>query len=235
MRAYGPDKTGDGDCAMWIMPFRNLYWARAVLGKYGHTRKTLAKKMVVATPRPKSIRETAIGFRKTLMKGRDYVAIHWRYDKNDFGSHCRKAVGPGNKKACEHILKNGFDPQLIGAKIVEFIKKKNIKASAIFIAAPPKETPFIKSLSDFLVNHDIHVFFQEHLRSYVEQQFSECKRSRYFNQLHDFISQLEQEICMTSKLFMPSDGSSWSAAITMERLARDQSHSDIANSIFLRR
>lgn len=234
-KAYGNKITKDGKCGMWFMPFRNIYWARAVLGRFGKVKADLAKKLVLATPRPKSIRLTAEQFRRQEMKNKSYVAIHWRYDMADFGNHCRSAVGPGNRKACDYILKNGFNATDIGSNVATFIKTKNIKADAIFIAAPPKETNFIRKLSEYLSNnHGIQVFFQEDLRAFLESSYSGCDKKAYFNQIHDFVSQLEQEICMGAKVFMPSDGSSWSVAITMERAARDIVVNDVANSVMLR-
>ena len=233
--AYGKKQTGDGKCGMWFMPFRNIYWARAVLGRFGKVKADLAKKLVLATPRPKSIRLTAEQFRRQEMKNKTYIAIHWRYDMNDFGNHCRSAVGPGNKQACDYILKNGFNATDIGSKVAKFINVKNIQADALFIAAPPKETKFIKKLSEYLSNnHGIQVFFQEDLRAFLEDSFDKCGKKEYFNQIHDFVSQLEQEICMGAKVFMPSDGSSWSVAITMERAARNIVVRDVANSVLLR-
>ena len=73
-KAYGKQITGDGKCGMWFMPFRNIYWARAVLGRFGKVKADLAKKLVLATPRPKSVRLTAEQFRRQEMKNKSYRA-----------------------------------------------------------------------------------------------------------------------------------------------------------------
>lgn len=82
-KAYGNKITKDGKCGMWFMPFRNIYWARAVLGRFGKVKADLAKKLVLATPRPKSIRLTAEQFRRQEMKNKSYRALGRQLKKRE--------------------------------------------------------------------------------------------------------------------------------------------------------
>jgi hypothetical protein len=50
---------------------------------------------------------------------------HWRYDKEDFGQHCKRQVKPGNKLACEFLTKHNFDGEAIAEKIGSFLNDKH--------------------------------------------------------------------------------------------------------------
>ena len=125
--AYGPKKIGnDGPCALWMLVFRNMYWFRALtLNQGDRAAKPLAARMVTATPRPKSVRDTASEFMSKVLKDQDFIAIHWRYDKEDFGQHCKRQVKPGNKLACEFLTKHNFDGEAIAEKIGSFLNDKH--------------------------------------------------------------------------------------------------------------
>ena len=157
-------------------------------------------------------------------------------DHADFGNHCKHAIGAGNAKPCRS-LKNGFDVEKIGLKIANQIKhwnnKKISEAKIVFVAAPPKSTGFVQHLSRVLKEYDIQVFYHYHLHDFVKSQFTTCDDQRYFHQIHDFVSQLEQEIMMTSDVFVESTGSSWSFAVYIERAARRKEKNDIVTSQFL--
>lgn len=238
--AYGPEKVGaDPKCVLWMQPFRNLMWEHAVSTKQNFTGRrdaNIIRKMVLSTTRPKAVQKTARLFHAAVMKRLPYVGIHWRYDHADFGNHCKHAIGAGNAKPCQS-LRNGFDVEKIGLKVSNQLKywnkNKTTAANSIFIAAPPKSTGFVQHLSKVLATHNIQVFYHYHLHDFVKSQFTTCNDQRYFHQIHDFISQLEQEIMMTSDVFVESTGSSWSFAVFIERAARRRSGNDIVTSQFL--
>ena len=113
-------KLNDHDCMMWFMPFRNLKWEKALnplSAKYD--KMVLARQMVTATRRPKSVRYTATKFISRIVNNQPFIGIHWRYDDVDFGGHCQKMIGPGNEKPCAHLAKmGGFNATFIARKII---------------------------------------------------------------------------------------------------------------------
>ena len=61
------------------------------------------------------------------------------------------------------------------------------------------------------------LFHYPEILAFIQQQFGNCPEEIFSDQIHDFISQVEQEICSRSKLFMYSPGSSWSKIVRIER------------------
>ena len=114
------------DCMMWFMPFRNLKWEKALnplAAKYD--KMILARQMVTATRRPKSVRYTATKFISKILNNQPFISVHWRYDDVDFGGHCQKMIGPGNEKPCAHLAKmGGFNASFIGKRIVDKLATK---------------------------------------------------------------------------------------------------------------
>jgi len=78
----------------------------------------------------------------------------------------------------------------------------------------------------------VKVFFQKDLDKLLSEKFSSCEKTEYISQIHEFKSQVEQELCLKSTIFMESDGSTWSSAINKERFVRGISEFDGMNNIF---
>lgn len=238
--AYGETKYPNAPCAFWVLPFRNLYWNRAIL--YGQGDKNageLAKEMVVHTSRPPHISEFARKFAQRVMHGMPYIAMHWRYDKKDFGVHCGREQVPGNALACKYLKSVKWDSETIAVRIVDWMKRlrsenpKAYKIKFFYLAVPPKEKKFLKVFKQYMENDlGLKIYSAEDVVPLIEDQFDKCPLGTFENQIHDFISQLEQEICMLSTVFFPSDGSSWSQVIQADRMARSTHENDIENRIF---
>ena len=104
----------------------------------------------------------------------------------------------------------------------------------IYVAAPPIVTKFINKLSQAFGKRPL-IIGQDQLRKFVDDRFkSTCDEQRFQHQLHDFISQVEQELCTSSYAFISSDSSTWSGTIIKDRRAAGNAKSDISNSLFFR-
>ena len=88
-QSYGPVKTGDVKCMLWVMPFRNMYWSKYMHNKtelWGqdpasrYTRHIkIVQDMLLHTLRPKEVQMAALDFNVKEMAGKGYLGIHWRY------------------------------------------------------------------------------------------------------------------------------------------------------------
>ena len=47
--------------------------------------------------RPKMVRDVMNEFTNEIIGGSDYIALHWRYDKNDWYLHCEKLAKNSTK------------------------------------------------------------------------------------------------------------------------------------------
>ena len=228
--AYGPKKTGDPKCILWFLPYRNLAWP----GTKNLKNDKLVNDMLKATPRPLSVTKLANEFIIKFLKDKKFVGIHWRFDEN-YEFHCKVSAGIGNKKACSHILGHGFDLKDISKRMLDKFKIWQGKGwvedrvDKVFIAAPPNSNITVKGLAKNLEGSGIEVFWSENLMEFIKEKFKNCDKSKFFEQIHDFVSQVEQEICYQSQFFVMSWGSSWSDAVVIERRARKTKHTGIVN------
>ena len=186
-------------------------------------------KMVTNTKRPKSVQATAIEFHKIYMHSKNYLSIHWRYDEADFGWHCERASS--GLKACAELLDGGFRPVKVAYKIDEIIRSRKLEVDTIHFAAPPSMNKFVVELREFVRNYGYSFFCQYDIVSFIERKYKNCEKTKMGKQKHDFVSQVEQEIAMKSRVFMFSDGSSWSETVQAERTTRLKAMSDMDNNI----
>ena len=234
---YG-SKIPDEKCVFWMKPFRNMKWHEMltpVSSWKNVIEHNLAKNMVKSTSRPKSVKIVAQEFMNKFLKNRrkNYISVHWRYEKHDFGAHCKKKIQKGNEKPCQYILsKQGFNISKIERGFKAITERQNLTDASIFFAAPPGALEFIRKLKERLEVIGLNVVFQDDLRDFVEKKFCKCEKSVFKGQIHDFLSQVEQEICLNSWIFIPSTGSSWSNAIELERRVWGIGKIDIPNNLF---
>lgn len=90
--------------------------------------------------RPKYIQQMAKKITSILFSGR-YLAIHWRYNKRDFGKHCDTEK---DWRACP-IYKFGHShPEKFAKLIIDKMIEENV--SEAYFAAPPDQKDFIENL-----------------------------------------------------------------------------------------
>ena len=59
-----------------------------------------------STPRPKNVRNIVNEFTNEILGGSDYIALHWRYDKDDWYLHCERLK---NSTATKFHPEKSFD------------------------------------------------------------------------------------------------------------------------------
>ena len=210
----------------------------------------LVARMMNATVRAKSVRSAMEDFRAANWGDKTYVAMHWRYDAADFGKHCSK--GFGGQGICGLVEQT--DPKTVGERLGHFIDYRarvnlenkeralamNLTSFAsslvdkiIYIAAPPAEAPQIEKMKTELLEEGITVYYGEDLMKFLKNRHSKCPEPIMRDEIHDFISLTEMELCSKSDLFIYSGGSSWSRNILMERQTVRKHQQDLENSRFM--
>lgn len=194
--------------------------------------------MILATPRPKSVQLLYQEFQEKTLRSKNYLAIHWRYDRQDFVKHCKRSKTPGNEKPCDEILSGGFNATLLAVNLGEWLYHKGLEKiiKKVYFAAPPIEGDFIEKLGEELKQRfGITTFYGKHIVMFARRKFFDsCGKERYEKQIHDYVSQLEQEVCLWSSIFLNSQASTWSSSIVQERLVRKLGEHDTLNNIFFK-
>ena len=201
----------------------------------------MAREVILATKRPKSVQEFSKIFQEQVMMRKNgdqtgrkeentqkFISIHFRYDKPDFLRHCeRKTYMKVCRKFNEGVL---FDVKNMTERITDFVQNKTRnpeELKKVYFASPPNLIPFVDSIKTAMKQQQQHVklteyiqiFTQSDLRMLVEKKFSDCETDKMRGQIHEFVSQTEQEIVLNSEIFLFSPGSTWSDGVSHERLA----------------
>ena len=208
------------------LPFRN-----DSAGIFNRTEE-LAARVMLATGRALPVVTAARDFKNSVLKSKTYVAMHWRYDKADYGIHCKKVVG-GICKALETMKPHAVADKLLAA-IRSTVDNPThpLKDFAVYIAAPPKEVALIEKMRAQLLKSGVHVYHGEHLLHFLKKRHRGCPKAVYEDSIHDYLSLIEMELCSKSQLFIYSGGSSWSRNIMMEREAVRTHIGDRQNTAF---
>ena len=250
--AYGnngmfEDGTSEDECAIYLQPFRNVQWGEYQYKKtlFDTPEQDLIREMILATQKPLAIRVVADELLESAFENKPYAAIHWRYDIEDFGAHCSVYSKKKNENRerssfnfdsiCEKLA-NGFDYAQISDSIAAWMLRMNPTPEILYIATTKHLAEFAEKIKQYLEKKGIaRVFYQNVLESKLNAHFgTSCPGERFKGQIHDFISQLEMEICMRSEAFASSEGSSWSINVQRDRFYRDiESIHDVTNDQFM--
>ena len=83
------------------------------------------------------------------MAGRSFVAIHWRYSKDDWFKHCtevrlNKKDKFSKRMQCEVAMRFSRIPEVTADILADFVQSPETgNVSAIYFAAPPTEMDYI--------------------------------------------------------------------------------------------
>ena len=169
----------------------------------------------------------------TDFKKNPYLSVHWRYDRKDFGAHCRKGKSGEYRKACKTLKHGGFNGTSLAENLVSFINSNKPDVKNIYFAATPQDAKLVREIKGNVTKIDDKFSFYGHdeLDDYIKKEYAECDEDKMRMQLHDFFSQVEMEICRESTVFMPSDSSSWSVGVMYERDVLRRSEEDKPNRV----
>ena len=250
--AYNFDNR-NSRCVLWLQPYRNmeytpelLQWSGSLKNKfetYDSSNETdlllrkpeLAARVILATSRPENVVLAANEFLaiNKIEKGA-YGALHWRYDFEDFGNHCRKLNIQNG--ICGVLNNQGINATKIGENLANRatqLASEQVKVKTIFIAAPPKEQQNVQKMKEILLKNNIQAFDGKDVQEFFSQKYRKCPDEVYNDQIHDFQSLVEMEIASQSLVFWYAKSSSWSRNINQERLVARTSKLDESNEEFL--
>lgn len=214
-------------------------------------RVRIAMEMLNSTRRPKQVQNFAKKFIEQVMSTKSFLSVHWRYDRRDFGGHCRKGKSGEYRKACKALKHGGFNATSLAQNLISFIKENQDNLDKqententdkqdssplikhIYFAATPQDAKLVREIKGNVTVFDSEMRFFGHdeLDEFIKKEYQECEADRMKLQIHDFFSQVEMEICRESTIFMNSDSSSWSVAVQYERDVLHRSDSDKPNRV----
>ncbi|XP_078482009.1 uncharacterized protein LOC108950429 [Ciona intestinalis] len=174
------------------------------------------------TPHPLHIRQMASQYVDDVIKTRQFLFVHWRFDRPDFMRRClhdNPWATPRWMKLCKEIL--SFRPQDVARAIANQTTKYG--CSDVYIASPPTEAEFIRNVSNILrQNYHLQVFGDIDLVKYLDEYFSSC--DWLSSNRNDIQSTIEMDIGTISKVFLSSDMSSWSKEVLFTRNASEPTY-----------
>ena len=137
----------------------------------------LVKEIVAATPRPVFIQELAQRFIDEVLKtGRDFVGIHWAYDRNEWMDlSCNSnGVSAFMKTKCEQINEVHKYPEKLATgigKLMRYLEQKGAcKSRTLYLATKPVEEEFFKDILRWLRRETpIKMFTTGDLRGYIRK------------------------------------------------------------------
>jgi len=229
-------------CAIWLFPYLNIDFSH--LNDRGALRQTkrnsttfrLLKDLYDATPRPIFVQQASRTFIANEMAGRSYVAIHWRYSKDDWFKHCtevrlNKKDKYSKRMQCEVAMRFSRIPEVTADILADFVQSPETgNVSAIYFAAPPTEMEYILSVRRKLRERKVEVYTAHEMISFLETNWADC--DQFLENKFDILSLIEQEICSKSNIFLRAQGSSWSANIHAERILANVEQKDQKNIMF---
>jgi len=236
-------------CAIYFKPFRQLKLDLLHTGSLKFDYKTFKGASMLNGLFFKNLKPPSflIEFKNTFIKtiidpkNTGYIAVHWRYDKNDFYNYlCRNHLINKRKTMCENVNLAIQNSTAIAMAIVlqinEVLVRENRIIDKIYIAAPSTLFDFIRRTSESLkrifyhkYKVNVRVFSLVDLKMQAEQLFSCLKHEKnYLNE--DWLSMVEMEICSDSYIFVRSQQSTWTQHVQFNRyflLKKNKNHDPV--------
>ena len=118
----------------------------------------------------------------------------WRYDRRDFGGHCRKGKSGEYRKACKALKKHGgFNATNLAVNLYDFIQKNKPEVKAIYFAATPQDAKLVREIHGNITKIDSSMEFYGHdeLDEFIKASYEKCESDRMKLQIHDFLVKLK--------------------------------------------
>ena len=153
----------------------------------------LVRQVFEYTKRPKNVQLAVKKFLRLVINN-EYLALHWRYNRNDWTVHCSAlSVTESEKFMCDKINQVIDSPLEIGSALAKYLY--GFDFSFIYIAAPPDINEIITA-----VKHNIEtalpkvkVLLANDLVPFLDNLFASC--DYYENERFEILSLAEMEIC----------------------------------------
>ena len=163
---------------------------------------------------PASIVTAAEEYKTKVLQDLDYVAVHWRYDKEDWMRGCGTPFRNWCKYICENV--NNIKPvhvaKSIANKLQSAIDLHNVTQSIpVYIAVPTSLDDFRNNVYDEL--HKIYQSFvkpAKSLENFLMENYQSCWNQTGWHVVEEIVSLCEMEIMVHSTWFFYSPASTWS-------------------------
>ncbi|XP_070534387.1 uncharacterized protein [Ptychodera flava] len=174
----------------------------------GLSARTTGEKVIEHLVPSPGIQHAAESIRKNVLKGRPYLAIHWRNKPNELYKAMCEHVDSGHNKKCEYYRR---DLTLmmnltrnIAKSIQNFMKTNNL--TQVYVATPPISTNFVRVFRSLGV---ANTFSAENI---TNDRHAEEKKDPYIWSL------IEQDLCANADVFIGHYNSTWSRRVHDRRL-----------------
>ncbi|XP_076817900.1 uncharacterized protein LOC143463324 isoform X2 [Clavelina lepadiformis] len=164
---------------------------------------------------PPCVTAAAENYVNAIIGNREYVALHWRYNEEDWFKPCQR---PERKPVCEALKK--ITPQDVAHAIVNNLPplQNNAKLRGrlpVYIAAPPSLKDFKLEIFSHMerINPSLEAVSVELEQYFKKTGLVQCWQKADWVSHDDVISLTEMEIVRMSRYFFYSIRSSWSANI----------------------
>ena len=152
------------------------------------------------TQRPKHIRYAVDKFISSTGVEGQYMAMHWRYNKNDWARHCNEQQLPDlERRLCNTVSQIMDNPLTIASSLVKYLSGYDFRY--IYIATPPDARELINQVKRQIQRAmpDLVVLLSDDLVPILDLKLSRCQY--YDNERYEIVSLAEMEIC--SRLAIP--------------------------------
>ena len=163
---------------------------------------------------PSCIVAAAFAYTKEVLQGRDFVAIHWRYNKEDWMKFCVRPFPDWCKDICEII--DQIKPAHVANGLVN--KMKSIfnvtQTIPVYIATPPSIHQFRNEIYDELQRiSELFTRPSQSLHEFLSEKYTSCWEETGWKIVEEIESFCEMEIMVRSAWFFFSPASTWSENI----------------------
>ena len=166
---------------------------------------------------PASIVTAAEEYETKVLQGFDYVAVHWRYNEEDWMKVCATPFPNWSKYVCENV--NNIEPvhvaKSIAHKLQSVIDWHNVTQSIpVYMAVPTSLDDFRNNVYKELEN--LNISLSKPLRSlenFLVENYQSCWSQTGWHVVEEIVSLCEMEIMVHSTWFFYSPASSWSEHI----------------------
>ena len=184
---------------------------------------------------PPCIVRIAKDYIRDIFENRKYIALHWRFDRQDWiYSHCRRKnfANQNLRNACLKV-KNA-NAAHVASSIVKALKRKleiskdtlNQTRIPIYIASPPTTHKFRDKIYKSILKINKHFIKPTlNIAEFIRKQYKQCWKETGWVNLEAMVSLCEMEIMTDSECFFFSHWSTWSENVRLFRLAVDNSKS----------
>lgn len=190
-------------CPLLGFPYRSISFHSIITGQAADDVTDddidLVRQVFRHTQRPKYIRAVAEKFiSRTGIN--DYIALHWRYNKNDWMQHCSEStlqqLPESERQVCNTVSKIMDNPLTIASSLVKYLS--GFDFGHIYIATPPDARELIAQVKHHIEHAmpKLVVLLSDDLVPVLDETFSRCQY--YDNERYEIVSLTEMEICSRS-------------------------------------